>query len=240
MRSAELIKRNLKEVWRDPLSLGLTVGLPVLMLIVLQTLSGVDAFFETSSLAPGIVVFGFVMLMFSAAMTLSRDRETALFARLRTTPLTPNDFAAGYSLPYLPVAVGQAAMIFVIGAFFGLDSVGSILLVGLILLVCSVMFIGLGMITGAMFTLRQVPFVYMVILLLAIFGGAWVDIESIGGAFKTVGDIFPFAHALDASRDVMVRGAGFGDIVGDLSWVVGYTALVAIAAVVAFRRQMVE
>ena len=67
-------------MWRDPLSLALTIGLPALMLVVLQALEGVDAFFSATSLAPGIALFGFVMLMFSTAMTLSRDRESALFS----------------------------------------------------------------------------------------------------------------------------------------------------------------
>ncbi|MCP3974509.1 MAG: ABC transporter permease [bacterium] len=240
MRSAELTKRNFKEVWRDPISLALTIGLPVLMLVVLQALKNADDFFSPSSLAPGVAVFGFVMLMFSAAMSLSRDRESSLFSRLLTTPLKPSEFATGYSLPYLPVAIIQAIVIFAIAAVFGLEISGSAVLVAFILLVCAVMFIALGMIIGSLFTQNQVPFVYMVILLLAIFGGAWVDVESIGGVFKTVGDWFPFAHALSAARDVMSTGAGFSDVSGDLSWLVGYTVIIVGFALIAFRRKMVE
>ncbi len=240
MRYAELAKRNFKDVWRDPLSLGLTIGLPVLMLVVLLALGGVDEFFEATSLAPGVTLFGFVMLMFSAAMTISQDRETALFSRLLTAPLRPKDFVAGYSLPYLPVAAIQAVVIFAIGVFFGLEVAGSIVLVILVLLLVAILFIALGMITGALFTYKQVPFVYMVILLLAIFGGAWVDIEAIGGPFKTVGNLFPFAHALDAVRDVMLDGAGFSDIAADLYWVLGYTVVVVGLAVAAFRHRMLE
>ena len=199
-----------------------------------------DDFFTTTSLAPGIAVFGFVMLMFSAALTLSRDRESALFSRLLTTPLKPNDFAAGYSVPYVPVAIIQAVAIFGIGLFFGLETAGSIALVALILLIMALMFIALGMITGALFTQKQVPFVYMAILLLAIFGGAWVDVEAIGGAFSTVGEWFPFTHGLDAARDVMIDGAGFDAIASDLYWVVGYTIVIVGLAVVAFRRRMLE
>jgi ABC-2 type transport system permease protein len=147
---------------------------------------------------------------------------------------------AGYSFPYLPVAIIQVAVVFAIGALFGLEVAGSFALVALILVLAAILFIALGMITGALFTYKQVPFVYMVILLLAIFGGAWVDIEAIGGAFKTVGDLFPFAHALDAARDVMLDGAGLGDIATDLYWLVGYTAVVAGLAVLAFRHRMLE
>ncbi len=58
-----------------------------MLLVVLQALGGVDSFFTATVLAPGIALFGFVMLMFSTAMALARDRESALFARLLTAPL---------------------------------------------------------------------------------------------------------------------------------------------------------
>jgi hypothetical protein len=41
-------------------------------------------------------------------------------------------------------------------------------------------------------------------------------------------------------RAAMVGGAGFGDVATDLVWVAGYTAAVAVLAVIVFRRRMVE
>lgn len=240
MRSLELTKRNLKEVWRDPLSLGLTIGLPIVLLLVLQSLGGVEAFFKPTTLAPGIVLFGFVMLMFSAAMTLSRDRESALFSRLLTAPLRSNDFIAGYSLPYVPVAIAQAVVLFAIGAFLGLEINGNVGLVVLVLFVMSIFFIGLGMIQGALFTIKQVPFVYAGVLLLTIFGGAWMDLDAIGGPIQGIANALPFAHALDATRDVMVDGVGFGAIATDFYWVSGYTLVTIALAVLVFRQKMLE
>jgi ABC-2 type transport system permease protein len=240
MRSTELAKRNFKEVWRDPLSLGLTIGLPVLMLLVLQALKGVDEFFTPTSLVPGIALFGFVMLMFSAAMTLSRDRETALFSRLLTAPLTSSDFASAYSLPYLAVAIVQGVVLYAIGALLGLEIKGSVGLVFLIMLVMAILYVGLGMITGSLFSVKQTPIAYTVVLLLTIFGGAWFDVQAIGGAFLSVGNVFPFAHALDATRDVMINGAGFSDIATDFYWVLGYTVVTVALAVYLFRRKMLE
>ena len=72
MRSTELVKRNVKEVIRDPLSLGIAVALPLVLLLTLQALGGDDTPFLTPTLlTPGIVLFGFVMVMFSAGMILS-------------------------------------------------------------------------------------------------------------------------------------------------------------------------
>lgn len=64
--------------------------------------------------------------------------------------------------------------------------------------------------------------------------------SAIGGGFKTVGDWFPFAHALDAMRDVLIDGVGFSSIVSDIYWVLGYTVATTVLAVLVFRRRMVE
>lgn len=245
MRAAALAERNLKEVSRDPLSLGLTIALPALLYVVLWALGGAigeaDAPDLTpTSLAPGIALFGFVMLMFSSAMLLSRDRERALFSRLLTSPLTSNDFTAGYSLPYVPVAVVQAAIIFAIGALVGMEMNGNVALVVLVLLLMAVLYIALGIILGSLLTVAQVSIGYTVVLLLTIFGGAWFDLSGVGGAFETVGNALPFAHALDAVRAVMIDGAAIGDIATDIYWVLGYTLVFAVLAGFVFRSKMQE
>jgi ABC-2 type transport system permease protein len=241
MRSLELAKRNFKEVWRDPVSLSITIGLPVLLFLVLQAFGGEEIPYLTPTLlAPGIVLVGFVMLMFSSAMILSRDRESALFSRLLTAPLRSSDFVAAYSLPYLPVAIIQGVVVFGIGAFLGMEVNGSLGLVFLVLFVMAIFYIGLGMILGSLLSVGPLSGAYTAVLLLTIFGGAWFDLGEIGGVFQTVGNALPFAHGLDATRAVMADGAGFGAIATDFYWVLGY-ALVAFAlAVVVFKRRMVE
>jgi ABC-2 type transport system permease protein len=237
----ELAKRNFKEMWRDPLSLGIAIALPIALLPILQALGGEDVVALTPTfLAPGVALFGFVMLMFSAAMVLSRDRETALLARLFTAPLSPSDFVWAYSLPYLLVAAIQVIVLFALGGMLGLEMAGSVALVGLVLLLMAVMYVGLGMILGSLLTLNQVAAGYTVVLLLTIFAGTWFDLEEIGGVFKSFAEVFPVIHALDACRDVMFDGAGLGDIAGDLLWVLAYTIAVVVLAAVVFRRKMTE
>lgn len=240
MRSWYLVDRNLKEVWRDPLSLGINLALPVILLITLNLLEGVEEYFSATMLTPGIVLFGFVMLMLSTGMTLAKDRETALFSRLLTAPLRPNGFVTGYSLPYVPVAILQALVLFVIGVALGLHVAGSAVLVALVALTMAVFYIALGMILGSTLSYKAVPGVYAPILLLTIFGGAWLDPRAIGGVIEAVADALPFAHALYAMRAVMIDGAGFGTIAADFSWVLGYTVVTAALAVFAFGRRMQE
>lgn len=233
-----LVNRNYKVMWRDWVSLGVNVALPVAMLLVMQALQGVDDFFAPTSLAPGVVLFGFAMLSMTSAMALAQDRESSLFDRLLTTPLRANDFVMAYSLPYLAVAVVQTVVIIGIALFLGFGSEGNIALVVLILLLMAILYVGLGMMIGASVPYKLVTGPWMVALMLTIFGGTWVNLEDIGGPFQAVGDVFPFAHALEAIRGVLLDGAGFGHIVADLAWVVGYTVLIAGLAVGVFRHRM--
>jgi ABC-2 type transport system permease protein len=239
--SIQLAGRNLKELVRDPLSLGIAVALPLVLLLTLQALGSDDALFLTPTLlTPGIVLFAFVMVMFSSAMILSRDRETSLLARFLTTPLRAIDFVSGYSLPYVLVAIVQAVLLFAIGALLGLRIDGSVALVALVVVLMAVFFVALGMVLGAVLTVAQTSGAYALVLMLTIFGGAWFDLEEIGGVFLTIGDALPFKHALDAMRAVMADGAGFGDIAGDVAWVGGYTFAAVVTAVLTFRRRMLE
>jgi len=77
-----------------------------------------------------------------------------------------------------------------------------------------------------------------VVLILTIYGGAWFDLEEIGGVFLTIGDALPFKHALDATRAVLADGAGLGDISTDIAWVAGYALVATLLAVATFHRRL--
>jgi ABC-2 type transport system permease protein len=244
MRFAELAKRNLREAVRDPLSVGVTLALPLGLMLVLSLLgrriADVAPQLSATMLAPGMTLFGFAMLVFSSGFLLARDRENALLTRLLTAPLRPSDFIAAYSLPYLPVAIAQMVGVFAIGGFLGLAVTGNAGLVFLVLFLMSIGYIGLGMLLGSVLSSQQVGFAYAVVLIPTIFAGTWFELEIFGEGFTRAMNALPFAHALAASRDVMAGGAGFRDIASDLSWVLGYTVVFFALGVLAFRRRMVE
>jgi ABC-2 type transport system permease protein len=240
MRFMVLAKRNFKEMFLDYLSLGLTIAFPPVMLLILSPIGRFSSSFTPTNLAPGITLFGFVMLQFSSSMILAKDRDSALLSRLLTAPLRANDFISAYALPYIPVAIIQMVLVFAIAALLGLETNGNLGLVFLVLFVMSIGYIGLGMVAGSLFTYKQVPGFYTAVLLLTIFGGAWFDLEVFGGVFQSIMNAFPFAHALYATRDVMIHGAGFGDIAVDFLWVLGYTIVFFALGIFLFRRKMME
>jgi ABC-2 type transport system permease protein len=237
MRFMALANINFKEMYRNPLHIGLTIGLPIGLLLVFQA---IPDWLTPTFLVPGIVLLGFAFLTDSAGMILARDREKAFLSRLLTAPLRATDFILAYSLPYVLVAIIQIVVVFAIGGLLGLEISGNLGLVFLVLFVMSIGYIGLGMILGSLFTYTQASIVWIVVMLLTVFGGAWMDLEEIGGAIQSTMNVLPFSHALDASRDVMINGAGFSDIAIDLLWVFGYTLVFVTLGILLFRRRMVE
>jgi ABC-2 type transport system permease protein len=236
MRFAELAKRNFKEMLRDPMSAGLDLGIPAGFLVIFWALGqniGDEGFFTTTMLVPGIAVFGFAFLLMFSSMTLSRDREGALLSRLLTAPLKPRDFILSYSLPYIPMVILQIALL-------GLETPGNAGLAFFILLVMGICCVELGMILGLLFNVNQASAVGSVIItLVALLGGVWIDLKAIGGVFYDVGNALPFAHAISAARDVMI-GASFSSIATDFYWVLGYAIVFSAIGTFLFRWRMVE
>jgi ABC-2 type transport system permease protein len=244
MRFVELAVRNFKEMWRDPISMGLEIGIPAGFLVIFWALGrslGDESFMTPTMLVPGIAVFGFAFLVMFSAVVLAHDRETALLSRLLTAPLKPRDFVLSYSLPYIPVVILQMALCFGIGALLGLEILGNAGLAFLMLLVMGIGCVELGMILGLLFTANQVSGVgSAIITVVALLGGIWIDVKTIGGVFYAVGNSLPFAHAINGARAVMAYGAGFSSITTDFYWVLGYTIVFFALGVFLFRRRMVE
>ena len=62
--------------------------------------------------------------------------------------------------------------------------------------------------------------------------------EAMPSYIRTFANLFPYAHAVVASRAVIIRGAGLSAISGDFFFLVGWAAVVFIVGTVLFSRQM--
>lgn len=63
-----------------------------------------------------------------------------------------------------------------------------------------------------------------------------VDLKLVGGAFETIANLLPFAHAVNAGRYALT--GNYSSILPELVWVAGYAMLVFAAAVLVFMRKM--
>ena len=240
MKMLSLAKRNMQEILRDPLNLAFGLGFPVVLLLLLSAIQAnvPVALFEIKELAPGITVFGLSFMTLFSATLISRDRSSALLQRLYTTPLTAMDFILSYTLPILPIAVGQSFMCYAVALLLGLTPTGNILLAIVMILPVSLLFIGLGLLCGSILTDKQVGGICGALLtnLSAWLSGTWFDLDLVGGMFQKIAYWLPFVHAVEMER-AMLAGEFVG-IFPHLWWVLGYAAILLVLAVLLFLRQM--
>lgn len=240
MRMLTFAKRNVKEILRDPLNLFFGLGFPSVVLLLLSAIQAniPVSMFEIDHLSPGITVFGLSFMTLFSATLIARDRSSAFLQRLYTSPMKPSEFILGYTLPVLPVSAAQAAVCYLLALILGLKPGVGILYAILFIFPCSLVFIGLGLLCGSVFTDKQVGGICGALLtnLSAWLSGIWFDLELVGGAFERVANLLPFVHAVELERAVLA--GRFEMIIPHLVWVLGYGAAIIIAAVFFFLRQM--
>ncbi len=232
--------RNLKEMVRDPLNLGFGLGFPVVVLLLLSAIQAnipVDLF-SIESLTPGIVVFGFSFITLFSATIIAKDRSEAFLMRLFATPMRAADYIVGYTLPMIPVAVGQIAVCVAVAAALGLKLSLDLLWAMLIVLPSALFFIGFGLLAGSLLTDKQVGGVCGAMLtnMTAWLSGTWFDLELVGGWFKKIAYVFPFAHAVDAGRAAIA--GDYAGVFPHIWWVLGWGVGMLVLAVVVFGRRM--
>lgn len=215
MRIRVFAVRTLKEMLRDPLTLLFGAGFPVVLLLLLTAIQkNVPVeLFAPENLTPGIAVFGFSFLTLFSATIIAKDRESAFLQRLYTTPMRAWDFILGYLLPLLPLALVQSGICYLTAALLGLPLSVNTIYAPILGFPAAFFFIALGLLCGSV-----------------------LGVKPVGGVFEKIAKVFPFFHAVQAGRMVLV-----GDFSGSLTHfliVFLYALAVFAAAVLLFFRQM--
>lgn len=240
MRMMTFAKRCSKEILRDPVNLGFGLGFPLVLLLLLTAIQkNIPVhLFEIDTLAPGITVFGLSFMTLFSATLIARDRESALLQRLYTTPLTAPDFILGYMLPLLPISMGQALLCYLFAVPLGLTVSINILYAILGIIPMAIFNIALGLLCGSLFGVKQVGGICGALLtnLSAWLSGIWFDLELVGGVFEKIAKALPFMHAAELEKALF--NGNYDVAATHILPVVVYSALVTVAAVLCFLRQM--
>ena len=111
-----LMKRNIKEILRDPLSLIFTLAMPLFMEILFYLLfHKLTAQFEMKYLAPGIVVFAQSFIALFVGLLIAVDRSTSFLTRLYVSKTKSFEFIFGYALSIVPIVFVQSILFFLVG-----------------------------------------------------------------------------------------------------------------------------
>lgn len=240
MRMFTFANRNMKEILRDPLNLAFGVGFPLVLILLLSAIQAniPTKLFEIEKLTPGVTVFGLSFMTLFSATLISKDRHSAFFARLYTTPMTSFDFILGYTIPILPISIIQSIVCYITAVLLGLKITVNILYAIIFMVPISLLYIAMGLLFGSILTDKQVGGICGALLtnLTAWLSGIWFDLDLVGATFKKISYLLPFVHAVEMERQVLKGSFDFA--FNHFLWVIGYAALLVFIAVFFFLRQM--
>src|SRR5690625_917386 len=233
--------RNRKEILRDPLSIVFGIGFPLVILILLsflqKSLPGMSDIFAIDNFVPGIAVFGLTFISLFSDMLISGDRSSSYLMRLFTSPLSGIDYIIGYSYPLLSMAILQSAICFLTGVILGMPVSVNILFSIVALIPVAVLFISIGLMMGSVLSQKQMNGAGAILTNSVLFlGGIMIPLNTIGGTFQTICNLLPFVHAVDLVQSVL--SDNYSEVFQHLWWVLGYTAVIFILAVIFFKKKM--
>ncbi|MDD3093547.1 MAG: ABC transporter permease [Clostridia bacterium] len=239
MKMSAFALRNTKEILRDKLNLAFGLGFPIIVLLLLSAIQAniPVELFAIDHLTPGICVFGLSFISLFSGMLIAKDRTSSFMLRLYISPMKSSDFILGYTLPLLPMAMMQIIICIIVAMALGLSINTNILLTIVVLIPTAILFIAIGLLCGSIFNEKQVSGICGALLtnLAAWLSGTWFDLDLIGGTFKTIANLLPFYHAVEAGRAAM--SGSFDMIIPHLLWVIGYGAAIMGFAVYAFAKK---
>lgn len=117
---------------------------------------------------------------------------------------------------------------------------GSVVLVLAILLVTTLAFASLGLVSASFIMIykRGDPVGMMVGGVSALLGGVFYPVNAMPGWLQEIADVLPITHGLHAIREVLLRGAGVADVLPQLTFLGVFAAVGVPSGLFCFHRAL--
>jgi ABC-2 type transport system permease protein len=232
--------RILRQLRHDHRTMGMLIGVPVLLLTLLYFMFDADerVFDRVALVMLGIFPFTIMFLITSIAML--RERTTGTLERLLTTPLGKLDLLFGYGLAFGLAATVQGAVASAVAYYlFDLDTAGELWLVVLIAVTNAVLGVALGLFCSAFARteFQAVQFMPIVVIPQALLCGLFVPRGEMAGWLQAISDALPLSYAVEALGQVGMFSEPTDTMWRDLAIVAGAVVAALVLAAATLRRR---
>jgi ABC-2 type transport system permease protein len=186
-----------------------------------------------------IGVFLFTFVFITSGMSLVTERTGGTMERLLATPMRSWQLVGGYLVGFGAMSLVQAAIVLAMCIWVvGFPNVGNLGLVILIALSMAFVSLALGLLASSL--ARTAFQVVQLLLLLVVPQILLSGIFSLAGApawMQVLSRCFPVTYGASALRDVMLRGAGWAQVGGDVAVLWAFLLVFCVLATLSYRRR---
>jgi len=200
--------------------------------------AGVSAFNIVPALLGVILTMTMVMI---TSIALTRETERGTMENLLSTPVRPLEVMIGKTTPYVGVGAIQVAIVLTVAIMlFRIPFTGSFLafLVAVTLFILANLMLGYLISTAARTQMQAMQMTFFIFLPSILLSGFMFPFRAMPGWAQVIGECLPITHFLRIVREIVLKDAGFPDIVGDLWPLTLILVVLGTLALLRFRRTL--
>jgi ABC-2 type transport system permease protein len=191
-------------------------------------------------LIPGLIA---ILLTFSGTMltayAIVRERERGTLEQLLVTPVSAVGMILGKLIPYLVLAFCQLVLVvFFMTTLFRVPIHGSVLLLAGLSLIYLTSLLSIGLMISARATtqIEATQAAQGILLPSIMLSGYIFPLTSLPEPLRVLSAVIPATHFIAISRGIIIRGAGFGDLIGEVVALLAISTVLLTASIILFKR----
>jgi ABC-2 type transport system permease protein len=192
-------------------------------------------------MVPGILVILVTMVgAFLTTLNIVKEKEIGTIEQINVTPIKKYHFILGKLIPFWVLGLVVLTFGFILArVFYHIIPAGSLFVIYVFAAVYLLAVLGLGLLISTFTNNQQQAmlisfFMMMVFILLS---GLYTSIDSMPEWAKLFTKVNPVAYFIDVMRLVVLKGAGFRDILHQLMVMLGFAVILNVWAIISYRKR---
>ncbi len=219
-------------------------GLEIPVTLDPQTTGEVSSPSDFDLYVPGLLVLALIMLMFSAAASLIREKDKGTLIRLRLSCIHPAEWLASVSVVQIGLGIAAVILTWLTAAGLGYRASFSLPAMLIVTALTALSIIAISVLVAAwlrtifdLMTVGCFPFFILMFFSGGLFPLPEPHLFTLAGHAMSVNDLLPTTHATVALGKIMNHGAGLGGVTWELLWIGILTLLIFAAGLRLFSRR---
>jgi ABC-2 type transport system permease protein len=236
-------------VWSDMIAYeyaAASAGLKIPLEIHVNTVSGNQTLSEFELYVPALLGLALIMLMFTAAASLIKEKDKGTIVRLRLSNMTTFEWLMAVSLVQVILGLLALAVTFATAVALGYQTSGSLVALLIVGILSSLSIIAISLIVAAylrtifdLLTVGCFPFFILMFFSGGMFPLPPLRLFTLGDRAMNINDILPTTHAISAMSKILNYGAGLDDVLFEMGAIVVLTIVLFAFGIWLFtKRQM--
>jgi ABC-2 type transport system permease protein len=224
------VKYIMAAAWSDSITYQFTMdwtGMRGPLQLETESLSPLKSMTDFDLYVPALLGLALMMLMFTAAATLIKEKDKGTIVRLRISNMATSEWLVAVGLTQVIIGGLAVGLTYLTAVMLGYHGAGSWLPMSVMTVLSCMAIIAISFLVAALLrtifdlmTIGTFPFFILMFFSGGMFPIPSIQLFSLGGRAININDILPTTHSISAMSKILNQGAGFGELIYEMGAIV--------------------